>query len=101
MWEDPGTWPFRNDFLSVFLEKVGSRSDENAAAKAGIYRNILDGLRKMGASFAGLSGSGSCCFGVFNTRETAERVVKELDSQEFFVKLTFFLAQNINPVVEY
>jgi len=41
-------------------------------------------------------------------KETAEKAVKELSrpekrsgSPEFFVKLTFFLAQNINPVVEY
>ncbi|MDR0513085.1 MAG: 4-(cytidine 5'-diphospho)-2-C-methyl-D-erythritol kinase, partial [Treponema sp.] len=52
----PQKWPFYNDFLPVFLERD--------AAAADAYREILARLRESGALFAGLSGSGSCCFGV-------------------------------------
>jgi len=97
--EDPGTWPYYNDFLPVFLGFGPSKNSENAV-NAGAYRLILEDLRKAGASFTGLSGSGSCCFGVFTAKETAENAEKTLSGSENFVKLTFFLAQNTNAILE-
>ena len=98
--EDPCTWPFRNDFLPVFLDQP-----ENAAA----YKAILEALKCEGASFTGLSGAGACCFGVFGAKETALAAVKALDSEILrrhpssgtnFIKLTFFLAHKAIPVLE-
>ena len=86
--QDPASWPFSNDFLDIFLK----------SEKAEAYRSILGKLQKSGASFAGLSGSGSCCFGIYKLRETAEGALGELAGN--FVKLTIFLAQKANPVVE-
>ena len=82
--EDPGIWPFCNDFQSLF-DPIP----------------VLEDLRKTGASFSGLSGSGSCCFGVFKSKGAAEKAVKELSGPENYVKLTFFLAQKAKPIVEY
>jgi len=58
----PETWPFYNDFLPVFKEPEKS-----------VYNGIISQLRELGADFAGLSGAGSTCFGVFAERELAER----------------------------
>jgi 4-diphosphocytidyl-2-C-methyl-D-erythritol kinase len=84
--EDPLTWPFYNDFLSI--------------DSAGVYRAILEDLRKTGASFASLSGTGSCCFGIYTVKKTAEKAVKYLAGRGNFVRLTFFLANKANPVVK-
>jgi len=97
---DPGGWPFSNDFLPVFLSFAPGRNDRRGA-NAGIYRAILEDLRKAGASFAGLSGAGSCCFGVFPTRKMAEIAEKELSRGKNYINLTFFLAQKANAVLEY
>jgi 4-diphosphocytidyl-2-C-methyl-D-erythritol kinase len=98
--DDPGTWPFFNDFLPVFLDFAPSQNPQ-ARANAGVYRSILDELRKAGASFAGLSGSGSCCFGVFSNEKMAEKTKKELSGAKNDVKLTFFLARNAKPVLKW
>lgn len=116
----PETWPFRNDFLPVFLDSRFSEG-ENAAA----YRTILDALRKYGASFAGLSGSGSSCFGIFTSRDRAEKAAGDLAAPEYsisapsgefsenftgnferfpqrnLIKVTFFLANGSSPVLNY
>ena len=84
--KDPITWHFYNDFLPV--------------DGAGVYETILGDLRKAGASFASLSGSGSCCFGIFTSKETAEKVANNLMGQRNFIKLTFFLAHKAKPVVK-
>jgi len=91
---EPEDWPFYNDFLPVFL---ASGDHQNADQ----YRIILAALKDAGASFAGLSGAGSCCFGIFKVRETAEKAEKKLRIPGNFVKLTFFLAQKTIPVLEY
>ena len=85
---NPQTWPFYNDFLAVLEPK----SD---------YLAILENLRKTGASFTGLSGAGSCCFGIFSSKKEARKAEKELLKKEIFTRLTFFLAQNAKPVLEY
>jgi hypothetical protein len=100
----PETWPFFNDFVPVFLapqgkEILGTEAAANAA-NAGVYREILAALKDAGAAFAGLSGAGSCCFGVFRVKETAEKAGKRLGIPGNFVKLTFFLAQKTIPVLE-
>ena len=91
---EPENWPFYNDFLPVFL---ASGDHQNADH----YRVILKMLKDAGASFAGLSGAGSCCFGIFKVKETAEKAEKNLRIPGNFVKLTFFLAQKTIPVLEY
>ena len=92
--KDPVTWPFYNDFLNDFLS-VGLPNERTEA-----YRALLSALRETGASFAGLSGSGSCCFGVFKAKDEAKKAEKKLIGQGNFVRLTFFLAQNAKPVVK-
>ncbi|MDR0316652.1 MAG: 4-(cytidine 5'-diphospho)-2-C-methyl-D-erythritol kinase, partial [Treponema sp.] len=68
----PTDWPFENDFLPVFetvpKSQILEQSEKNPpCANAGAaYRNILSQLRELGAEFAGLSGAGSTCFGVFS-----------------------------------
>jgi len=90
--KDPGTWPFKNDFLPVFLD---AKSEYSAS-----YQVLLDNLMKAGASFASLSGAGSCCFGIFTVKEKAENALKTLSIGGNFARLTFFLANRVNPVVE-
>jgi len=89
----PEAWPFYNDFLPVFLKESG----ESATA----YQTILENLQKTGALFTGLSGSGSCCFGVYSTEKMAKIAEKELSGGKNDVILTFFLAQKANAVLEY
>ena len=89
----PENWPFYNDFLPVFLAQGG--------VKAAAYRAVLDELRNAGASFAGLSGSGSCCFGIFTSEKRAKNAEKALSCGKNDIILTFFLAQKPNGVVEY
>ena len=100
---ESGAWPFYNDFLTVFL-RSGSLNwenpDQDYKTKAGAYRAILESLRDFGASFTGLSGAGSCCFGVFGAKGEAERAAEKLPESGNFVRLTFFLAHKANPVLK-
>jgi len=85
---EPRKWPFINDFLPVFLSQP-----ENTANNAGeVYLNILAQLKELDAEFAGLTGTGSTCFGVFNNRETAEKARKLLSKTWNNTILTFPLA---------
>jgi 4-diphosphocytidyl-2-C-methyl-D-erythritol kinase len=98
--QDPKTWPFSNDFMPVFLNSFNN--NENITV-ANTYIAILEKFNKLGASFAGLSGSGSCCFGVFKERqsaENAENTLKILNGSQIFTKLTFFLASPAIPVLK-
>ena len=74
----PRFWPFFNDFLPVLT------SDEKGTA----YQRIISGLRDCGADFAGLSGSGSTCFGVFSGADTAELAKQTLQNHWPFVIVT-------------
>jgi len=83
----PCDWPFFNDFLPVLT----------ASEKGAIYQQVLDGLRELGADFAGLSGSGSTCFGVFPDQHKAESARESLLKRWRFVIVTFLLAQPAIP----
>ena len=87
----PKNWQFNNDFLPVFLAK-----DTNAAAPGNcgtVYREIIGSLRDLGADFAGLSGSGSTCFGVFSAAHRAATAVESLLKRWPFVVRTLPLAR--------
>ncbi|MDR2028039.1 MAG: 4-(cytidine 5'-diphospho)-2-C-methyl-D-erythritol kinase [Treponema sp.] len=92
--EEPSKWPYGNDFLPVFLE-AGSERARRA------YGDILGDLKALGADFAGLSGAGSTCFGVFIDRGVAKRAVNSLRKRWNFVLLTFPLARWGGAVLEY
>jgi 4-diphosphocytidyl-2-C-methyl-D-erythritol kinase len=89
----PGLWPFFNDFLGAFCSDAGGDA-------GGVYRRILQGLRANGAGYAGLSGSGSTCFGVFEDKKDAEKAARLLADEWECVHLTFFLASPGNAVVQ-
>jgi 4-diphosphocytidyl-2-C-methyl-D-erythritol kinase len=88
----PGSWPYGNDFLPVFMEG-------GAAAKAA-YGGILRDFAALGSDFSGLSGSGATCFGVFTDKGAAERGVEFLKKKWNFVQLTFPLARSVNAVLK-
>jgi 4-diphosphocytidyl-2-C-methyl-D-erythritol kinase len=91
--QDPENWPFFNDFQSVFLDPQLYYGVEDSIK--GTYKTILEEFNKLGASIAGLSGSGSCGFGIFKDRQKAEIAEKALGNyknHQFFTLLTFFLA---------
>jgi 4-diphosphocytidyl-2-C-methyl-D-erythritol kinase len=81
--ENPALWPYKNDFLSLFLKNGGDKRDR--------YTVILNSLEDTGALFRGLSGSGSACFGVYGGKEDAERAKISLE-KKYCVQNTNFLA---------
>jgi len=89
----PSLWPYRNDFLEVFLE-----GEDTKARK--FYATMPPALRALGAEFSGLTGSGSACFGVFTGQHRAEEAVKSLGSLGYFVVLTFPLAHSYIRVLK-
>jgi 4-diphosphocytidyl-2-C-methyl-D-erythritol kinase len=84
-WPGPETWDFSNDFLALFL-------DRGAEGEKALYRKILADLDQAGSSFTGLSGSGSACFGIFDTPEKALAAKKRLSKTPYTLHSTFFLA---------
>jgi len=66
---------FFNDFLPVFGEKEKL-----------IYNQIICRLRELGADFASLSGAGSTCFGIFGSKEQAQKAAEVLRSEWEFVQ---------------
>ena len=102
------TWPFYNDFLTVFLSKNDSKEDVekqnkdegDSNGKSAIYSSIFKSLMAFGASFVGLSGAGSCCFGLFYKKKMAEKAEKGLSIEGNFVRVTFFLAHRADPVLK-
>jgi len=73
--ENPARWAFKNDFLPVFGER-----------ERAVYDRIIRKLRDLGAGFAGLSGAGSSCFGVFLESESAQRAAAVLRGEWSFVE---------------
>jgi 4-diphosphocytidyl-2-C-methyl-D-erythritol kinase len=86
---NPRDWPFFNDFLPVLSAGTGHK-----------YLEILDRLKTLGADFAGLSGAGSTCFGVFRDGGGAEKAVESLRRDWSFVELTFPLARSAQGVLK-
>ncbi|MDR2481159.1 MAG: 4-(cytidine 5'-diphospho)-2-C-methyl-D-erythritol kinase [Spirochaetaceae bacterium] len=78
--ESPKLWPFKNDFLPVFMQ-AGTDAEKSA------YSEMLYRLKESGADFAGLSGSGSSCFGVFKTGNAAKNAADRLSAHWPFVRL--------------
>jgi 4-diphosphocytidyl-2-C-methyl-D-erythritol kinase len=89
----PALWPYRNDFLPLFLKK-------RAAGEADAYRRMILRLKALGAEFTGLSGSGSTCFGIFTQGGAADQAVQILSEEWNFVKITFPLARSGNAVLQ-
>ncbi|AEF81399.1 4-(cytidine 5'-diphospho)-2-C-methyl-D-erythritol kinase [Leadbettera azotonutricia] len=83
----PEKWPFYNDFLPILSENRE-------------YLRLLEKLAISGSAFSGLSGSGSCCFGIFREKETAQKAQKALLNRKIFTELTFFLAKFAEPVLK-
>jgi 4-diphosphocytidyl-2-C-methyl-D-erythritol kinase len=92
--DPPQSWPFFNDFLTAFKADGESPSISESLT---IYQRIISGLREQGADFAGLSGSGSTCFGVFSRREKAESARENLLLYWPLVIGTFLLARPAIP----
>jgi len=65
---------FYNDFLPVFREREKC-----------VYNKIICKLKELGAVFAGLSGAGSTCFGVFAEKEQARKAADALFGRWDFV----------------
>jgi 4-diphosphocytidyl-2-C-methyl-D-erythritol kinase len=86
----PGNWPFVNDFLAVFEANAGNHPVFGGAWSN--YQQIFIQLREFGADYAGLSGSGSTCFGVFSSRDAARAAGETLGKCWPFVNVTFLLA---------
>ncbi|MDR2445966.1 MAG: 4-(cytidine 5'-diphospho)-2-C-methyl-D-erythritol kinase [Treponema sp.] len=78
--DHPSNWRYYNDFLSFFLK--GEHKKE--------YSIIFETLKNGGADFYSLSGSGSCCFGVFTHKEAAEYTEKALGKVKNFVQIIQF-----------
>jgi 4-diphosphocytidyl-2-C-methyl-D-erythritol kinase len=87
----PRDWLFFNDFLPVFLD--GTAESTAFSDEGIIYQHIINDLLELGADFAGLSGSGSTCFGVFSRHKEAELARKALLKRYSFVINTFSLAR--------
>jgi len=82
----PGDWPFRNDFMAAF---AGQEADSPFYDAWRTYREIIFAMKEAGADFAGLSGSGSTCFGVFSVKDKATLAKKILSKQWPYIFETF------------
>jgi 4-diphosphocytidyl-2-C-methyl-D-erythritol kinase len=87
--KNPREWPFFNDFLPVLSAGTGR-----------VYLDILARLRALGADFAGLSGAGSTCFGVFVDGGRAEKAAESLPRDWPFIQVTFPLARSARRVLK-
>lgn len=97
--KNPGSWPYKNDFLQVFL-------DAGDQEQAKIYQRVVQDLKGLGADFVGLSGAGSVCFGVFDDEGAAKKAGAVLSerqgglNQRYFIQVTFLLAYLAHGVVQ-
>lgn len=93
----PAAWPFANDFLPALDANPSFASD---LATDGPYRSLFRTLRRSGADFVGLSGSGSVCFGVFSDSAAARRMVSDSPFPRDRVHFTLPLARSGFRVLE-
>jgi 4-diphosphocytidyl-2-C-methyl-D-erythritol kinase len=84
-WKKGAAFQAQNDFLDLFLRE-GSYKEKAA------YTAILDALRSHGAAAAGLSGSGSACFGVFFDADAGEAAAAALRAKWPFAVCARFFA---------
>jgi 4-diphosphocytidyl-2-C-methyl-D-erythritol kinase len=89
------TWLFTNDFLPVFS---GAAEFIAPSGTGMVYQQVLSALRELGADFAGLSGSGSTCFGVFSGADQAGVARESLLKRWPIVICTFPLAHWGKPL---
>ncbi len=68
--KDPGAWTFRNDFFDALAP-----GDPE-------LRRAKEALEDAGASFAGMTGSGSAFFGIFGSEAAADRAARSLNGRE-------------------
>ena len=87
----PRHWQFTNDFLPMFV--AASESNGALGEFGAAFREILGALGELGADFAGLSGSGSTCFGVFSDPARAEMARESLLPRWPITIITISLAQ--------
>ncbi len=76
----PAAWPFVNDFYPVISSAYPR------------IREALEAVRRSGAAFAAMSGSGSAVFGVYEAREEADSAMRALEG-EYSAKIAFPLAR--------
>lgn len=68
--KDPASWTFRNDFFDALAP-----GDPE-------LRRAKEALEEEGASFAGMTGSGSAFFGIFGSETAADRAARNLNERE-------------------
>jgi 4-diphosphocytidyl-2-C-methyl-D-erythritol kinase len=71
----PAERSLQNDFLAAFLANGGD-----------VYRAMLEDLRRCGALFHGLSGSGASCFGIFADADASNNAASALSGVWPFVR---------------
>jgi len=85
----PREWCFTNDFLQIF--ETGFKQEKPDGGLFSACWEIISTLKKLGADFSGLSGSGSTCFGVFTSPDSASTAKGTLLLRWNFVIETFYL----------
>jgi len=93
----PGDWPFSNDFLAAF---AGQRKGSSFYESSVTYGEIISAMKSEGADFAGLSGSGSTCFGVF-LRKNKVKFAKKLLSKRWPYNFVTFACVKDNVRLKY
>jgi len=78
----PKDWPFFNDFMPAF---AGQEENSDFYKSWLAYNEIISCLKTLGADFAGLSGSGSTCFGVFSQKNMAKHAKKLLSKRWAYI----------------
>lgn len=86
--KDPSAWDFRNSFFPL----VSRRHPE--------LRDIRERLLREGASFAALSGSGSCVYGIFGSAPLAEDAARLMEEGGWRAWQAFLLAQEVDIILE-
>lgn len=68
--KEPGSWTFRNDFFDALVPDI---------PELGLAKRALEDA---GASFAGMTGSGSALFGIYESKAAADRAAESLNERE-------------------